>query len=184
MKLIILDRDGVINYESRAYIKSPDEWIPIPGSIEAIAELTAAGYTIVVATNQSGVARGYINLSILETIHAKLLNEVEKHQGKINKIYFCPHGPHDGCNCRKPKPGMFEQIATDLQVVLSDLPAIFVGDSLRDVELGLATGCKFFLVTGPGGDGAETLELLSTAQRQQITIVDDLADATSRLLYA
>jgi D-glycero-D-manno-heptose 1,7-bisphosphate phosphatase len=184
MKLIILDRDGVINYESRDYIKSPDEWFPLPGSLEAIAELTKAGYTIVVATNQSGIARGYFSQETLDAIHEKLNKAVTKFGGKINEIYYCPHLPRDNCNCRKPLTGMFEQIAKDFNIDLPSIQAIFVGDSLRDVELGLRTGCNFFLVTGPGSDGEETLQQITAEQRAKITIVDDLADATSRLLYA
>lgn len=184
MKLIILDRDGVINYESRDFIKSPDEWQPLPGSLEAIAELTKAGYTIVVATNQSGVGRGYFSVDALEAIHNKLITAVDKLGGKIHEIYFCPHTPQDNCNCRKPKAGMFEQIAQELNIDISTIRPVFVGDSLRDLELGLATGCRFFLVTGPGSDGEETLQQITTEQRTQIMIVDDLADATSRILYA
>lgn len=182
MKLIILDRDGVINKESRDYIKSPEEWIPIPGSLEAIAKLTNAGYTIVVATNQSGVARKYFSLAMLETIFEKMRNAAASLGGKISKVYYCPHGPNDNCNCRKPKPGMFEQIAQDYDINLKDIQATFIGDSLRDVQLGLATGCKVVLVTGQYCDGAHTLQELSDDQKQQITIVDNLLDFTNRLL--
>lgn len=184
MKLIILDRDGVINYESRAFIKSTDEWIPLPGSIEAIAELTKAGYVIVIATNQSGIGRGYFDLDTLTAIHQKLHDTVHASGGHITKIYFCPHAPEDNCNCRKPRPGMLEQIAEDFNVDLAKIRPIYVGDSLRDLELGLATGCHFMLVTGIGGDGAETLAQISSTQRMQISIVDNLADAVSRILYA
>ena len=106
-KLIILDRDGVINHDSDAYIKSPDEWRPLPGSIEAIARLTKAGFRIAVVTNQSGVARGLFDLQVLAAIHAKMLALVEKAGGRIDAIFFCPHGPNAACECRKPKPGLF-----------------------------------------------------------------------------
>jgi len=182
MKLIILDRDGVINKESRDYIKTPEEWQAIPGSLEAIAKFNKAGYTIVVATNQSGVARGYFTLETLEAIHNKLHNEVTKFDGKIQKIYFCPHGPNDGCNCRKPKTGLCEQIAADLNVDLKTLQPFFVGDSMRDFELANATGCKFFLVTGPYGDGMETLHNLTAAQKSLITVVEDLAAVANHIL--
>lgn len=182
MKLIILDRDGVINKESRDYIKSPGEWQPIPGSLEAIAKLYQAGYTIVVATNQSGVARGYYDLNTLEAIHNKLHSELDKLNGKISKIYFCPHGPNDGCNCRKPKTGMCEQIAKDFNINLKDIQPIFIGDSYRDFELAHATGCKFFLVTGPYGDGHETLQQLTPEQKNIITITENLETATNKIL--
>jgi D-glycero-D-manno-heptose 1,7-bisphosphate phosphatase len=182
MKLIILDRDGVINKESRDFIKNPAEWLPIPGSLQAIAKLNQAGYTVVITTNQSGVARGYFDLVMLEQIHNKLHTELAKLGGKIAKIYFCPHGPDDGCNCRKPKTGMFEQIQTDYKIDLHQLKPWYIGDSLRDLQLGLAMGCNFCLVTGPFGDGHATLAKLSPEQKQQITIKADLQDAVQGLL--
>lgn len=182
MKLIILDRDGVINHESREFIKSPDEWHPITGSLDAIAALTNAGYTIVIATNQSGVGRKIFGIDMLHQIHAKMLAKITAAGGKIHQIYFCPHSPTDKCNCRKPKPGMFEQITHDLGINLRDANAVFIGDSLRDVELGLATGCKFYLVTSEGSDGKHTLEELTPEQKQQINIVENLAHATRQIL--
>lgn len=185
MKLIILDRDGVINKESEAYIKSAEEWFPIAGSLEAIAALTAAGYTICVATNQSGVNRGMFTMETLEQIHSTMLNAVAAHGGKIHKIYFCPHAPTDQCNCRKPKTGMFEQLASDFNMSLSEFATkqvIFIGDSLRDVELGLATGCRMFLVTSTDSHGAESLQKISKTQRQKVTVVENLAEAARRIL--
>jgi len=174
MKLIILDRDGVINRESRDFIKTPDEWIPITENLEAVARLTKAGYTIVLATNQSGLARGLFTLETFEAICAKLHTTVEALGGKIHKIYYCPHGPNDNCSCRKPKPGMFEQIEQDFQIKLPEIGAIFVGDSLRDVEVGLATGCKVYLVTGAYGDGQHTLTELSAEQKRHVTPIETL----------
>lgn len=185
MKLIILDRDGVINKESKDYIKNPTEWIPIAGSLEAIADLTRAGYTICVATNQSGVGRGYFDLAMLNNIHKALFDAVAKHGGKIHKIYFCPHAPTESCNCRKPKTGMVEQIAADFNITLPELSKfdpIFIGDSLRDLQLGLATGCKVFLVTSDDSHGAETLKEITPQIKQQISIVHDLAAATKQIL--
>ncbi len=182
MKLLILDRDGVINYESRAYIKNPAEWLPLPGSLEAIAKFTAAGFTTVVATNQSGVGRNYFSVQNLEQIHNKLRDATKALGGDIYKIYFCPHLPSDNCNCRKPKPGMFEQIATDLQIDFAVVKPIFVGDSLRDMELGLATHCNTFLVTGSGGDGQETLQKLNFQQKQHINVAENLAEIATRVL--
>jgi D-glycero-D-manno-heptose 1,7-bisphosphate phosphatase len=184
MKLIILDRDGVINQESAAYIKSPSEWMPIHGSLEAIAALTKAGYTLTVASNQSGLGRGYFNMQTLESIHHKLLTAVEQVGGKIFKIYFCPHAPDDGCECRKPKTAMVKQMAVDLNLDLNLKPAIFVGDSECDLDLAAATGCKFYLTTGAGSHGSKTLLKLTPEKKQQITIVQDLAEVAHRLLNA
>ncbi len=181
MKLIILDRDGVINKESRAYIKNPDEWLPISNSLEAIAQLCKNGYTVVIATNQSGVARGYLDLDTLAAIHNKLDTELAKLGGKIHKIYFCPHGPDEGCECRKPKPGMCEQIARDFNIDLKATKPIFVGDSMRDYQIANTTGCNFYLVTGPHGDGLDTLHNLTAEQLQQVTVLDDLAAVANKL---
>ncbi|AFT68296.1 Histidinol-phosphate phosphatase family domain protein [Alloalcanivorax dieselolei B5] len=147
-KLIILDRDGVINEDSDAYIKTPGEWIPIAGSAEAIARLNRAGYRVVVATNQSGVARGYYDLATLEAIHQRMAAHLAGLGAHLNGIYFCPHGPDDGCDCRKPLPGLIDQIVADYGDVTS-VP--LVGDSLRDLQAGVTRGCRPVLVlTGKG----------------------------------
>lgn len=147
--LVILDRDGVINFESVEYVKSPDEWKPIPGSLKAIAALNAAGHTVVVATNQAGVGRGYYSEATLAAIHHKMKTELAAHGGSIKKIYYCPHHPDEHCLCRKPKPGMLQQIAKDFPQQFND--AVFVGDSLRDLQAGQAAGCRVVLVkTGFG----------------------------------
>lgn len=143
-KLIILDRDGVINYDSDAYIKSPEEWIPIPGSLEAIAKLNQAGFKIAVATNQSGVGRGLLTETTLMAIHEKMEQALAKEGGHIDAIFYCPHTPDDQCSCRKPKPGLFYAIANHFNCSLANVPAI--GDSLRDVEAALQAGCKPILV--------------------------------------
>ena len=153
-KLIILDRDGVINEESAEYIKSPDEWHPIPGSLEAIALLTKAGYTIAVATNQSGVGRGYYTEAGLARIHQKMLDRVKAVGGAIDKIFYCPHHPAKDCSCRKPATGLFKQIAGAYNIKLAGLTS--VGDSLRDIQASESVGCKPILVLT--GNGAKTLE--------------------------
>lgn len=135
LKLIILDRDGVINQDSDEYVKSADEWIPLHGSIEAIAMLSKAGYEIHIATNQSGLARGYFTEDTLSHMHDKMLGLVNEAGGEIQSIKFCPHGPDDNCKCRKPDAGMFEEIASDLKI--DDLAGSFtVGDSARDLVAG------------------------------------------------
>lgn len=154
-KLIILDRDGVINQDSDEYVKSVNEWIPLPGSIEAIADLYKSGYTICIATNQSGLARGYFTEATLAEMHNKLTNLVEEKGGKIHSIHFCPHGPDDNCECRKPLPGMFVQIAKQFE--LANLSgARTVGDSLRDLQAGKELNCDTFLVKT--GKGQRTLD--------------------------
>ena len=149
MKLIILDRDGVINHDSDQYIKSPDEWKPIPGSLEAIARLTQWGWRVVVCTNQSGVGRGLFVMDTLNAIHDKMVRAVSQAGGRIDAIFFCPHTNADKCACRKPKPGMFNEIAQRYNTDLTDVPAI--GDSLRDLNAALAAGAQPILVlTGKG----------------------------------
>ena len=149
LKLIILDRDGTINEDRDDYVKSPDEWVPIPGALEAIARLNHAGWHTVVATNQSGLARGLFDTSALNAVHTKMNQALAKVGGRIDAVFFCPHGPSEGCRCRKPLPGLFEMIAERYGVELADVP--LVGDTLRDLEAGAAVGCQPHLVrTGKG----------------------------------
>jgi D-glycero-D-manno-heptose 1,7-bisphosphate phosphatase len=149
-RLVILDRDGVINEDSDDYIKSLNEWQPIPGSLKAITRLNQAGYCVIVITNQSGIARGYYSWSILAAIHDKMQNALAKVGGKIAKIYICPHHPDDNCNCRKPKTGLLKQAAKDFNIA-DWSKVILVGDKLCDLELAQAIGCKPVLVlTGKG----------------------------------
>lgn len=156
-ELVILDRDGVINFDSDTYIKSLAEWQPIPGSIEAIAQLSQAGMTVVVATNQSGISRGLFDLDDLEAMHKQLNQLVEEAGGKIAGIFYCPHLPEDNCNCRKPKTGLLDAIAEELQCDVTG--AVFVGDSLKDLQTALAKNCVPILVKT--GKGETTLEQLS-----------------------
>ncbi len=149
MKLIILDRDGVINHDSDQFIKSPDEWKPIPGSLEAIARLNQAGYRVVVATNQSGIGRGLFDMPTLNAIHDKMHKSLAQVGGRIDAIFFCPHTSESNCACRKPKSGMIEEIAVRYGVSLKGVPA--VGDSLRDLEAAARLEAQPYLVlTGKG----------------------------------
>ena len=167
--LIILDRDGVINEDSDAYIKSLEEWIPLPGSIDAIARLSKAGYTVAVATNQSGIARGYYDEAVLQQMHDKLNELVQAKGGKIACIVHCPHGPDDTCDCRKPLPGLVHQIERLLGV--SAQGGYMVGDSLRDLEAGQAAGCHGVLVRT--GKGEKTLQ--KGAGLEGCSVFDDLS---------
>jgi D-glycero-D-manno-heptose 1,7-bisphosphate phosphatase len=149
MKLVILDRDGTINEDSDAYIKSVAEWRPVPGSLEAIARLSQAGYRLVVATNQSGIARGLFDTTTLVSIHDTLQRAAAQAGGRIDAFFFCPHAADSSCQCRKPKPGMLIEIARRFNVSLAD--TYMVGDSHRDVEAAAAAGAKPVLVlTGKG----------------------------------
>ncbi len=153
LKLIILDRDGVINQDSPDFVKSPDEWIALPESLEAIARMNRAGYRVVVATNQSGVGRGLFDAATLNAIHGKLKTQLAKVGGTIDGIFICPHAPDDGCECRKPLTGLYQTIAQRFDVELTGVPS--VGDSLRDLEAAHAAGCQPWLVLT--GNGPKTL---------------------------
>jgi D-glycero-D-manno-heptose 1,7-bisphosphate phosphatase len=149
MKLVILDRDGVINHDSHDFIKSPDEWKPIPGSLEAIARLNHAGYQVVLATNQSGVGRGLFEVSTLNAIHDRMHRALAHIGGRIDAIFFCPHAQDANCACRKPKAGLLEEIAHRFNVDLKGVPTI--GDSLRDLQAAATVGAAPMLVlTGKG----------------------------------
>lgn len=162
MKLIILDRDGVINHDSDQFIKSPEEWQPIDGSLDAIAFLTQAGYTIAVATNQSGIARGYFNVQTLNEMHAKMHKLVRQAGGEISGVWFCPHTADSQCDCRKPKPGMVLDILDRFQAQAAE--TYLVGDSLRDLQAIARAGGKPILVRT--GKGMKTLEKTAATCRQ------------------
>jgi len=176
MPLIILDRDGVINQDSDDFIKSPAEFIPIPGSLEAIARLKRAGYTVMVASNQSGIARGLLDWPTLNAIHHKLKSLLQAQSTQLDGIFICPHGPDDHCDCRKPQPGLYQQIAQQTRTALTGVPVI--GDSLRDIQAAQAVGARPMLVrTGKGertlakGDGLAAVPVFA-----------NLAEAVDHLL--
>ena len=149
MKLVILDRDGVINQDSDQFIKNPDEWKPIPGSLEAIARLNHSGYRVVVASNQSGIGRGLFDMAALNAINDKMYRALGLFGGRIDALFYCPHSAESDCDCRKPKPGMFLDIAQRFNVALDGVPS--VGDSLRDLQAASTAGAKPILVlTGKG----------------------------------
>ena len=144
MKLVILDRDGTINSDSDDFVKTPEEWLPLPGALEAIARLSHAGWHVVVASNQSGLGRGLFDVGTLNAMHTKMLKMLALQGGRMDAIFYCPHTAEDSCQCRKPKPGLFEQIGLRFGVPLKGVPT--VGDSLRDVLAGAAAGCEPHLV--------------------------------------
>lgn len=152
--MVIVDRDGVINEDSDDYIKSPEEWIPIDGSLEAIGRLKKAGYGVAVATNQSGIARGYFDLEMLDKMHQKMNDLLAQRGASVDGIFFCPHSPSDNCVCRKPKPGLLLQIGQQFGIDLKE--TFFVGDSLSDVQAAKMAGARPVLVKT--GKGLRTLE--------------------------
>lgn len=176
MALIILDRDGVINHDSDDFIRSPAEWEPIPGSLEAIARLNQAGYRVVVITNQSGVARGYFDVETLTLIHNKMRRMLAQVGGKLEAVLFCPHGPDDNCACRKPNTGLFDDLAQRLRMTLKNSPA--VGDSLRDLKAAKSAGARPILVKT--GKGERTLA--AGKLPRGVVVYDDLAAVVDALL--
>lgn len=174
-RFVLLDRDGVINEDSADYIKTPQEWRPLAGSLEAIALLNRHGYQVAVITNQSGVARGLLDEATLARIHAKMQRLAAEYGGRIAAVYYCPHGPDSDCRCRKPKPGLLEQFAADWQVDLAD--TVMIGDSLRDLEAAWAVGAKAILVET--GKGKKTL---ANNPQLDVPLFDTLYDAAQFLI--
>jgi D-glycero-D-manno-heptose 1,7-bisphosphate phosphatase len=168
MKLVVLDRDGVINYDDPNYIRSAAQWHPIPSSLRGIKLLHDAGFTLVVCTNQSGIARGYYDLNTLDLIHQKLVTTVDQAGGKISKIYYCPHLPSEHCECRKPKPGMLKQLAKDFKVDLSH--QIMIGDRSSDIQAAQAMHMEAILVRTGLRDDSLSLP--------QVAAYDDLYSAS------
>jgi D-glycero-D-manno-heptose 1,7-bisphosphate phosphatase len=175
VKLIILDRDGTINEDRDDFVKTPDEWVPIPGALEAIARLNHAGWHTVVATNQSGLGRGTFDMATLNAMHTKMNQLLAKQGGRIDAVFFCPHAPEEACNCRKPLPGLFEQIGARFGVDLCDVPV--VGDSLRDLQAGVAVGCQPHLVRTGKGASLDAAQLQALCEQVPGTLVH--ADLTA-----
>lgn len=176
-RLVILDRDGTINVDADQGIRSADAWEPIPGSLQAIARLNQAGYRVAVATNQSGIAKGWFDLDTLNAMHRKLHDLLDRIGGHVDAIAFCPHQEADDCDCRKPKPGLLLQAAERFCVEPAD--TIVIGDSLRDLEAARAMGARALLVRT--GKGAATEQQLGDGAAD-INVYDDLAHAVSALL--
>ncbi len=181
--LLVLDRDGVINEDSADYIRSLADWRPIPGSIEAIARLSRAGYRVAVATNQSGLGRGYFGLDELEQIHQALCQQVEDAGGALAGIFYCPHRPDAGCDCRKPATGLLRAMAEELGE--SPTGAWFIGDSLKDLQAARAYGCRPALVLTGKGEGTRAALAdpdVALADAASVPVFDDLAAAADAIL--
>ena len=177
IRLVILDRDGVINHDSNDFIKSPDEWVPIPGSLAAIGRLSGAGFEVAVATNQSGIGRKLLDVLSLDAIHKKMMAGARNAGGDIGKIVYCPHLPDSGCDCRKPLPGLLKKLARNYGVRLDNVPVI--GDSVRDIDAALAVGAQPILVRT--GNGVRTGKILSD-RGIDVDTFDDLGAATDALV--
>ena len=178
--MVILDRDGTINQDSDRFVKSADEWIPLPGALQAIARLNQAGCQVVVATNQSGLGRGLFDMAALNSMHEKMNRLLAIEGGRIEAVFFCPHVAADRCNCRKPMPGLFEQIAQRFKVDLRQIPA--VGDSLRDLQAAHTAGALPYLVlTGKGQATHDQggLPVNTVVCRDLSAFVDDLLNQSS-----
>jgi D-glycero-D-manno-heptose 1,7-bisphosphate phosphatase len=174
-RFVFLDRDGVINQDSHDFIKSPDEWQPLDGSLDAIALLNQHGYQVAVITNQSGLARGMFDEAALAQIHAKMQRMAVEHGGKITAIYYCPHGPDSTCECRKPKPGLLLQCAAEHQIDLTE--TWMIGDSYRDLQAGIAAGAKSVLVKT--GNGQKTL---TEHPNLNLPVFENLYDAAKHIV--
>lgn len=180
-KLLILDRDGVINVESSEFVKTPEEWIPIKGSLEAIGRLSQAGFEIVVITNQSGIGRGYFSADMLAKMHARMIDHVQQYGGKIQSILFCPHTAEDDCDCRKPKDGMYKELAERLSISFGDIYS--VGDSVRDLLAAKKAGAKPVLVKT--GNGKKSLKEIESSPELDLTsapVFDNLSHFADALL--
>lgn len=174
--LVILDRDGVINHDRADFVKSPEEWVALPGSLEAIALLSRAGFTVAVATNQSGLGRGLFDLDTLEAVHEKMRSAAEKSGGHIDIVAYCPHRPEDACHCRKPLPGLLHAIAGEYGAPLAGVPCI--GDSRRDLDAARAVSARAILVLT--GNGETTRQALD--QGHDVEVFPDLLAVTRCLL--
>ena len=181
MTLVILDRDGVINQDSERHIRSPHEWIPIAGSLEAIAKLNHAGFRVVIATNQSGIGRGLFDINALNRIHQKMIAQTQERGGKIDAIFFCPHVPEALCDCRKPKPGLLLEASVRLSEPLSNVP--FVGDSISDVLAAQAAGAQPVLVKTGNGLASHT-ELMTNNKYDvsNVTVCSNLSTFVDSLV--
>lgn len=175
MRAVLLDRDGVINRDSPSYIRTVDDWEPLPGSLEAIVALRAAGYPVAVCTNQAGIARGLIRPADLAAIHDQLRRQLEAMGGGLDGIFHCPHGPDDGCECRKPAPGLLLSACAQLGVPPEQ--AVFIGDSARDLTAGRRAGARVLLVRT--GNGQATLD---AGEATDVAVYDDLAAAARALI--
>lgn len=179
LKLVVVDRDGTLNQDPEDFLRGPDDWVPLPGALEAIARLNGAGWRVVVASNQSGLGRGLFDVETLNAVHARMHKALAQAGARVDAVFFCPHAPEDDCDCRKPKPGLFLQIAARYRVAPTQIVA--VGDSLRDVGAGVAAGCDTHLVLTGQSAGFRSCGLPSGLPRG-VTVHADLSAFADALL--
>ena len=181
IRAVLLDRDGVINFESKDYILAPEQWRPIPGSLEAIAQLNSANIPVAICSNQSALARGYFDKATMQAIHTKMIDAIEKAGGHISHTAYCPHGPDDNCTCRKPKPGLLIEALEQLDMIDRPQNIVFIGDSSRDVQAAVAAGVVPMLVK-TGHDDVDAIYKESAKLYPDIQTFADLASAVSAIL--
>jgi D-glycero-D-manno-heptose 1,7-bisphosphate phosphatase len=180
-RLVILGRDGILNVYRDDHVKSPDEWEPIPGALEAVARLNHAGWHTVVATNQSGIGRGMIDMASVNTVHQHMMRRLAEVGGRLDAVFFCPHTPEDNCDCRKPKPGLMKQIAQRYGIELRTVPMVV--DTLRDLQAARTAGCEPHLVRTGRAAGLTDAQVVEIVQQVPMTEVhDDLSDFVDFLL--
>jgi D-glycero-D-manno-heptose 1,7-bisphosphate phosphatase len=180
-KLIILGRDGILNEFREDHIKAPEEWVPVPGALEAVARLNHAGWHVVVATNQSGIGRGMIDMAAVNAVHAQMVRSLQAHGGRIDAVFFCPHTPEDNCTCRKPLPGMAQDIGRRYGAELAMVP--MVGDTLRDLQAARAAGCEPHMVRSGRAAALDPAQLAELVQQVPGTFVHrDLGELATHLL--
>jgi D-glycero-D-manno-heptose 1,7-bisphosphate phosphatase len=180
-RLVILGRDGILNVYREDHVKSPDEWEPIPGALEAVARLNHAGWHTVVATNQAGIGRGMIDMASINTVHQRMMQRLAEVGGRVDAVFFCPHTPEDNCECRKPKPGLMKQIAQRYGIELRTVPMVV--DTLRDLQAARAAGCEPHLVRTGRAAALTDAQVVEMVQQVPATEVhDDLSDFAEFLL--
>ena len=181
LRLVILGRDGILNVYREDHVKSPDEWEPIPGALEAVARLNHAGWHTVVATNQAGIGRGMIDMASINTVHQRMMQRLAEVGGRVDAVFFCPHTPEDNCECRKPKPGLMKQIAQRYGIEPRTVPR--VGDTLRDLQAARAAGCEPHLVRTGRAAALTDAQVVEIVQQVPMTEGhDDLSDFVDFLL--
>ena len=181
LRLVILGRDGILNVYREDHVKSPDEWEPIPNALEAVARLNHAGWHTVVATNQSGIGRGMIDMASVNTVHQRMMQRLAEAGGRLDAVFFCPHTPEDDCDCRKPKPGLMKQIAQRYGIELRTVP--MVADTLRDLQAAHAAGCEPHLVRTGRAAALTDKQVVEIVQQVPMTEVhDDLGEFVDFLL--
>lgn len=176
-RLVLIDRDGVVNEDREDFVRSTSDWVPIEGSLGAISRLNRAGFLVALATNQSGVARGLISEMALEAIHRKLSAQLAIQDGHLDAIFVCHHGPSDGCDCRKPRPGLLKAALSRFDLRAAE--AVFIGDRETDLRAALCAGVRPILVRTGYGSDAEAFAL-----SRGIHVADDLAQASELILSA